>query len=107
MMVEEITVEELQELRQSCEEHLLIDVREPHEVEIANIGGILIPMGDVPQHLTKIPKDQKVIVYCRSGKRSANVIEYLNQTQAYSNLLNLKGGILEWADKIDPSLQKY
>jgi len=89
------------------EDFQLIDVREEHEAEVATIGGILIPMGTVMEHLDEIAKDKKVVVHCRSGKRSATVIQALEQQHGYTNLYNLKGGILAYADDVDPTLVKF
>lgn len=105
--MKEIDVKELKALIESGKEFELIDVREPHEVEIAEIGGQLVPMATVPQHLDKFPKNKQVIVYCRSGQRSGNVVRWLEDNHGYENIYNLKGGILAWADEIDPSVQKY
>lgn len=91
----------------SKEDFQLIDVREPHEYEICNLGGELIPMNEVPSNLDKISKDKTVVVHCRSGARSGNIIQYLESNYGYSNLYNLKGGILAWADEIDPEMPKY
>ena len=88
-------------------EFKLIDVREPHEFEICNLNGELIPMNEVPEHLDKIPKDVPVIVHCRSGARSGRIIQFLEQEHGYTNLFNLKGGILAWANEIDTSMAKY
>ena len=88
-------------------EFKLIDVREPHEFDVCNLKGELIPMNEVPEHLDKIPKDVPVIVHCRSGARSGRIIQYLEQEYGYTNLFNLKGGILAWADEIDPNMPKY
>jgi len=98
-----ISVDELKELIDTNAEYQLIDVREVHEYESANIGGELIPMQTVPEHLDKINKDKQVVVMCRSGKRSANVIAFLEQN-GYNNLYNLEGGILDWKVEIDNSL---
>jgi len=106
-MTKEITVTELKAIVDANEEIQLIDVREPHELEIASIGGINIPQNDIPQSLDKIDKNQKVVVYCRSGMRSANAINFIQSQTGQENLYNLKGGILAWADKIDNSITKY
>ena len=98
-----ISVDELKELIDTNANYQLIDVRENHEYESANIGGELIPMQTVPEHLEKIDKDKQVVVMCRSGKRSANVIQFLEQ-KGYDNLYNLDGGILDWKAEIDNSL---
>ena len=98
-----ISVDELKELIDSNSDYQLIDVREIHEYENANIGGELIPMQTVPEHLDKITKDKKVVVMCRSGKRSANVVSFLEQN-GYTDVFNLEGGILDWKVEIDNSL---
>lgn len=102
-----ITVKELKALKDSGEDFQLIDVREPNEYEVAEIGGELIPLATVPQNAEKFAKDKKVVVHCRSGKRSANAIQYLEQQHGFDNLYNLEGGILAWSDEIDPSVAKY
>ena len=84
----------------------LLDVREPYEYQIATIGGTLIPQNDVPQRLAEIPRDREIVVQCRSGGRSQRIAEFLAQ-QGYPNVKNLAGGILAWADQIDPNVQKY
>lgn len=104
--MQEITVKELKNLMDSGEDFQLIDVREQKEFDFANIGGELIPLNTIPDNLDKIAKDKKVVVHCRSGARSANAIQYLEQ-QGFSDLHNLKGGILAWSDEIDPGIQKY
>jgi rhodanese-related sulfurtransferase len=105
--MKEVTVQELKSMMDKKEDFQLIDVREEYEKDICEIGGELIPMGDISEHIDKISKNKKVIVHCRSGKRSASVINMLEQHHGYTNLYNLKGGILAWADEIDPSLSKY
>ena len=105
--VRELTVEELADWKREEKIHVLIDVREPHEYEIAQIGGLLIPKAQIEAHLNEIPKDQPVVIHCRSGKRSAEVIELLQDQFGYTNLLNLKGGILAYAEKIDTKLARY
>lgn len=104
--MQEITALELKQLLDSKADFQLIDVREPHEVDIATIGGELIPMGDVMDNLDKISKDKKVVIYCRSGGRSGSVVNAL-KNEGFTNLYNLKGGILGYADDVDNSLMKY
>ncbi len=103
----EISVENLRDWINSGKDFQLIDVREPYEYEIANLGGILIPKGEILKHLDQIDRRKTVVVHCRSGKRSQDVINLLTKEAGLDNLLNLKGGILAWADKIDPSMAKY
>jgi adenylyltransferase/sulfurtransferase len=105
--VKEITVQELKQLFDSKADFQLIDVREDYEFEIANLGGELIPLGTVLQHVDTINKDKQVVVHCRSGKRSADAIRVLEERFGFENLYNLKGGILAYADQIDNSLAKY
>ncbi|WP_026463190.1 molybdopterin-synthase adenylyltransferase MoeB [Adhaeribacter aquaticus] len=105
--MKEITVEQLKELRDSGADFQLIDVREPHEFEIANLGGELIPLGQVDVQKDKISKDKQVVIHCRSGARSGNAVTFLEQKYGYNNLYNLKGGILAWSDQIDPTVPKY
>jgi len=85
-------------------EHILIDVREQSEYDMANINGILIPTSEFANRYSEVPKEGKVIVQCRSGQRSANVIAWLEQNHGYENLYNLQGGIIAWAHEIDPDL---
>lgn len=105
--MKEITVKELKSKFDNKELFQLIDVREQYEYDIANINGELIPMGEIVSSVDKISKDKPVIIHCRSGARSAAVIEQLEKSYNYTNLYNLKGGILAYADEIDPSLTKY
>ena len=102
--MKEVTVEELKKMIDDKEDFQLIDVREPSEFATANLKGELIPLSSVPQNVDKISKTKKVIVHCRSGKRSANAITFLENNHGYDNLYNLKGGILAWKDEIDPSM---
>jgi rhodanese-related sulfurtransferase len=104
--MKEITVKELQQLKEKNVAFQLIDVREPHEVEIASIGGDHIPMGEVMDNLNKITKEKQVVVYCRSGKRSATIVRTLEQN-GYNNVYNLTGGILAYSEEIDPTITKY
>lgn len=104
--VEQISVAALKELMESSQDFQLIDVREPYEFDISNIGGTLIPLNEIEKRSHEISSSKKVIVHCRSGARSAKAIGMLEQL-GFRNLVNLEGGILAWADQIDPSLQKY
>lgn len=89
------------------EDFQLIDVREPHEFEICNLNGELIPMNTIPDNIDKIAKDKPVVIHCRSGARSGNVVNYLQSNFGFTNLYNLEGGILAWADEIDETMPKY
>ena len=102
----EITVQELKEKIDKGEDFQLIDVREDFEYETSNLGGQSIPLGGIMIESEKLYKDKQVVVMCRSGKRSAAAIMQLEQ-QGFTNLLNLKGGILAWAAEIDPTITVY
>lgn len=104
--IPQLTVKELKRRIDAGEDVQLIDVREPYEYQIAQIGGKLIPQNDVPQRLAEIDRDREVIVHCRSGARSQRVAEFLVQS-GYPKVANLAGGILAWSDEIDPTVQKY
>ena len=105
--MKEKTVQELKEMMDNHEDFQLIDVREDFEYEMSNLGGTLIPLGGILIEADKIAKDKPVIVQCRSGKRSAAAIMQLEQQLGYTNLYNLQGGILAWAEEIDPTIQVY
>jgi len=104
--MKEISVQELKEKIDNGEDFQLIDVREDFEYETSNLGGLLIPLGGILIEADKIAKDKPVIVQCRSGKRSAAAIMQLEQL-GYTNLYNLTGGIMAWANEIDPTLNVY
>lgn len=105
--MKEVTVLELKRMLDNHESFQLIDVREPHEAEIASINGELIPMGDIVSKPDLIARDKPVIIHCRSGARSATVIIALEKQYGFTNLFNLKGGILAWAKEIDPTITTY
>ncbi len=105
--VPEIDVQSFESLRTSGEPFQLIDVREPHEYEIAHLDGELIPVGIIGEHLDRIATDRKVIVHCRSGVRSAKAIRLLQELGFQGELINLKGGILAYAREIDNALPVY
>lgn len=103
-----ISVTELKKKFDNKENFQLIDVREHDEVEICSIeGSTHIPMGEIPSRSEEIKTDVPVIVHCRSGMRSANVISYLEMNLKLENLHNLDGGILEWGNVIDKSISQY
>src|SRR3954467_2264283 len=104
--MKEVTVAELKKMMDAEENFQLIDVREEHEVDIASIGGELIPMGDILDNVNKISRDKKVILYCRTGNRSGVITQALEKQNGFTNIYNLKGGIHAWADDIDSSITK-
>jgi adenylyltransferase/sulfurtransferase len=104
--IPQLAVKELKRRIDAGEDVFVLDVREPYEYQIANIGGKLIPQNDVPQRLAEIDREREIVVQCRSGGRSQRIAEFLVQ-QGYPKVVNLAGGILAWADEIDPKMQKY
>ncbi|MGD0831412.1 MAG: rhodanese-like domain-containing protein [Terracidiphilus sp.] len=104
--IPQLSVKELKRRIDAGEDVYLLDVREPFEYQIAQIGGKLIPQNDVPLRLAEIDRDREVIVHCRSGVRSQRIAEFLKQ-QGYLRVANLAGGILAWSDEIDPTVPKY
>jgi rhodanese-related sulfurtransferase len=105
--VPSITVEELKEKQDRGEEVTLLDVREPHEWTISQLpGSVTIPLGALPQRFSELTRESDLVVYCRSGGRSAQAVQFLRQ-MGYSGAKNLIGGINHWAEAIDPSMRKY
>ncbi len=105
--IKEISVQELATWQNLKQDYQLIDVREPYEYEIANLGGLLIPLKTVAENAAKISLDKKVVIHCRSGKRSGDAIRLLESRFGFQNLYNLAGGILAWSDQVDTSMAKY
>ncbi|WP_187264157.1 rhodanese-like domain-containing protein [Pontibacter beigongshangensis] len=105
--MKEITVQDLKTRMANQGELQLVDVREPVEFGICNLGGDLIPLGELPKQIGRIRQDVPVVMICHHGFRSAQAINYLSQRYGYENLLNLKGGIHAWATEIDPEMNIY
>jgi adenylyltransferase/sulfurtransferase len=106
--IPQITVQELKRKQDAGENFFLLDVREPHEVPIASLGAPLIPVGSLESRIAEIPvaKDAEIVIHCRSGARSQKAALILKNA-GFTHVENLAGGILEWADKIDPAMAKY
>jgi sulfur-carrier protein adenylyltransferase/sulfurtransferase len=108
--IPQISVKELKQRLDKKETNndnfLLLDVREPYEFQIAQIGGKLIPQNDVPNRLSELNPDQEILVHCRSGARSQKIAELL-KANGFQKVSNVAGGILAWSDEIDPTVQKY
>jgi sulfur-carrier protein adenylyltransferase/sulfurtransferase len=104
--VPEITPEELKRLLDAGEDVFVLDVREPHEYQICNISGHLIPLGDLPSRVHELDSSQTIVAHCRSGKRSAEAVEFLRNA-GFGKVRNLAGGILAWSDKVDSTVPKY
>ena len=98
--VKTISVSELRNWQAVTKEVQLIDVRELHEYEVFNIGGELIPLSQIESAVSRIATDRPVVIYCQSGKRSAQAIERLQALQPFDNLLNLEGGIIAWINLV-------
>jgi rhodanese-related sulfurtransferase len=105
--MKEITVHELKKKIDNKEDFQLIDVREPHEYELANIGGELIPVGSILNSIERVSRSKEVVIHCRSGSRSGAVIHELEKHHGFTNLWNLKGGIMAYAKEVDKSLPVY
>jgi adenylyltransferase/sulfurtransferase len=104
--IPEITATELKARQDRGEKVFILDVREPHEYQICNLNGKLIPLGELPRRVNELDSSVEMVVHCRSGKRSADAIHFL-QTAGFKKLWNLKGGVLAWADEVDPRMPKY
>jgi sulfur-carrier protein adenylyltransferase/sulfurtransferase len=104
--VPEITPMELKQRLDRGDDLFVLDVREPHEYQICNINGYLLPLGDLPRRVNELDSSREIVAHCRSGKRSAEAAEFLRKA-GFRKIWNLKGGILAWADDVDPSMPKY
>jgi sulfur-carrier protein adenylyltransferase/sulfurtransferase len=106
VQVPEITPRELKSRLDRGEALFILDVREPHEFQIANLKGHLIPLGELPRRVHELDSSREIVAHCRSGKRSAEAVDFLRKA-GFRKILNLKGGILAWSDEVDPSVPKY
>ena len=104
--VPEIQVEELKRRLDAGNPPFILDVREPHEYQICNLGGKLIPLGELPRRYQELDPARETVVHCRSGVRSAKAVDLLLKS-GFINVVNLAGGVLAWADRIDPKMPKY
>jgi sulfur-carrier protein adenylyltransferase/sulfurtransferase len=104
--VPEITPRELKARLDGGDDIFVLDVREPHEYQICNLGGHLIPLGDLSRRVNELDSSREIVAHCRSGKRSAEATEFLRKA-GFHKVLNLKGGILAWSDEVDPTVPKY
>ena len=102
----EMQVEELKRRLDAGDDLFVLDVREPHEYQICNIGGYLIPLGDLPKRVHELDSSREIVAHCRSGVRSGKAVDFLRQA-GFKKVHNLAGGILAWADKVDPKMPKY
>jgi adenylyltransferase/sulfurtransferase len=104
--VPEIAPRELKARLDRGDDLFILDVREPHEFQICNLGGHLIPLGELSRRVNELDSSREIVAHCRSGKRSAEAVEFL-RSAGFRKVLNLKGGILAWSDEVDASVPKY
>ena len=102
----EMQVEELKRRLDAGEDIFVLDVREPHEYQICNLGGHLIPLNDLPKRINELDSSQEIVAHCKMGGRSAKAVQFLREA-GFKKVHNLAGGILAWADRIDPKVPKY
>ena len=104
--IPEITPRELKTRLDRGDDLFILDVREPHEYQICNLQGHLIPLGELSRRVHELDSSREIVAHCRSGKRSAEAVDFL-QKAGFRKIWNLKGGILAWSDDVDPSVPKY
>jgi molybdopterin/thiamine biosynthesis adenylyltransferase/rhodanese-related sulfurtransferase len=102
----DMTVEELKRRLDAGDNIFVLDVREPNEYQIANIGGHLIPLNDLPKRVGELDANREIVVHCKLGGRSAKAVDFLRQS-GFANVHNLAGGINAWAERVDPKVPKY
>ena len=101
-----INVKELKEKLDNKEDIFILDVREPHEYEISNLNGYLIPLNDLPERINELDSSKEMVIHCKMGSRSAQAVEFLKRS-GFKKVKNLAGGINAWADKIDRNMPVY
>ena len=106
LKVPEMTPRELKTRLDRGDDLYILDVREPHEYQICNIKGHLLPLGELPRRVHELDSSREIVAQCRSGKRSAEAVDFLRKA-GFRKIHNLKGGILAWSDEVDPSVPKY
>src|SRR5512146_2875153 len=104
--VPEIQPEELKRRLDAGDDIFVLDVREPHEYQTCNIGGYLIPLGDLPKRVNELDTSREIVAHCKSGVRSGKAVDFL-QKAGFRRVKNLAGGILRWSEKVDPTVPKY
>ena len=104
--VPEVSPTELAAMMDGDRAPLVVDVREPHEYDICNIGGLLMPLSELPARVHELDSSRDIVVHCRAGVRSATAVRFLLQA-GFGNVWSLRGGLLAWSDDVDPSLPKY
>ena len=104
--IPEMSVKELKRRLDAGDKLVVVDVREVQEHSAGNIGGTLIPMGEIPARMDELDANAEIVVYCRSGNRSARVVEFL-QDSGFEHVWNLTGGIRAWSNEVDPSVGRF
>jgi adenylyltransferase/sulfurtransferase len=104
--VPSISVEELKKKLDAKSDVFILDVREPHEYQICNLNGYLIPLGDLQKRVSELDPNREIVAHCKMGGRSAKAVNFLRRS-GFAKVYNLTGGILAWADRIDPKMPKY
>ena len=102
----DMQVEELKRRLDRGDDIFVLDVREPHEYQISNLGGYLIPLGDLPKRVNELDSSREIVAHCKMGGRSAKAVDFLRKA-GFKKVHNLAGGINAWADRIDPKMPKY
>ena len=102
----DMTPEELKQRLDAGEDLFVLDVREPHEYQICNLGGHLIPLNDLPKRVSELDSSREIVVHCKMGGRSAKAVDFLKQA-GFGKVHNLAGGINAWAERVDPKMPKY
>ncbi|HUI85161.1 MAG TPA: molybdopterin-synthase adenylyltransferase MoeB [Candidatus Binatia bacterium] len=105
-MIPDMTPEELKQRLDAGEDLFVLDVREPHEYQICNLGGHLIPLNDLPKRVGELDASREIVVHCKMGGRSAKAVDFLKQA-GFTRVHNLAGGINAWSERVDPSVPKY
>ncbi len=102
----DMTPEELKQRLDAGDDLFVLDVREPNEYQICNLGGHLIPLNDLPKRVGELDSSREIVVHCKMGGRSAKAVDFLKQA-GFARVHNLAGGINAWAERIDPSMPRY
>ena len=101
-----MSVEDLKKKLDAKADVFILDVREPHEYQICNLRGYLIPVGDIPKRASELDSSREIVAHCKVGGRSAKAVNFLRRA-GFTKVYNLTGGINAWADRIDPKMPKY
>jgi molybdopterin/thiamine biosynthesis adenylyltransferase/rhodanese-related sulfurtransferase len=104
--VPEITPRDLKQRLDNGDDLFILDVREPHEYQICNLNGHLIPLGELPRRAHELDSSREIVAHCRSGKRSAEAVDFLRKA-GFRKIFNLRGGILSWSTEVDPTVPRY